>query len=82
MNKPFQEKYTPTTESFSVVNSVEMKGVEKYLVVSNKKENGWFVEDSESESLCKAGRSLCKSGSGNIIQQAKVRGVRFAVFCL
>jgi EF hand associated len=34
VNKPFSEKYTPTTKSFNVVNSVEMKGVEKYLVVS------------------------------------------------
>jgi Ras family protein T1 len=34
VNKPFSDKYSPTTKSFNVVNSVEMKGVEKYLVVS------------------------------------------------
>ncbi|KAL1933375.1 hypothetical protein VTP01DRAFT_7465 [Rhizomucor pusillus] len=33
VNKPFSEKYKPTTEPFNVVNSVEMKGVEKYLVM-------------------------------------------------
>jgi Ras family protein T1 len=31
--KPFSEVYEPTMEPFNVVNSVEMKGVEKYLVV-------------------------------------------------
>lgn len=51
VNKPFSEKYIPTTKSFNVVNSVEMKGVEKYLVVSKstlsfflKKKHGvWIV---------------------------------------
>ncbi|KAI8370546.1 EF hand associated-domain-containing protein [Radiomyces spectabilis] len=33
VHKPFSEKYQPTTEPFQVVNSVEMKGVEKYLVL-------------------------------------------------
>lgn len=33
MNKPFSEKQQPTVEPFNVVNSVEMKGIEKYLVV-------------------------------------------------
>ncbi|KAI9271918.1 EF hand associated-domain-containing protein [Phascolomyces articulosus] len=33
VNKPFSEKYQPTIEPFNVVNSVEMKGVEKYLVM-------------------------------------------------
>ncbi|KAI9312446.1 EF hand associated-domain-containing protein [Dichotomocladium elegans] len=33
VNKPFSEKYQPTSEPFNVVNSVEMKGVEKYLVM-------------------------------------------------
>ncbi|KAL0084779.1 EF hand associated-domain-containing protein [Phycomyces blakesleeanus] len=33
VNKPFSEKYHPTKEPFHVVNSVEMKGVEKYLVM-------------------------------------------------
>ncbi|KAI7869486.1 EF hand associated-domain-containing protein [Spinellus fusiger] len=33
VNKPFSEKYQPTKEPFHVVNSVEMKGVEKYLVM-------------------------------------------------
>ncbi|ORE09753.1 mitochondrial Rho GTPase [Rhizopus microsporus var. microsporus] len=33
VHKPFSEKYTPTTEPFQVVNSVEMKGAEKYLVM-------------------------------------------------
>ncbi|SAM07603.1 hypothetical protein [Absidia glauca] len=31
--KPFSEVYEPTMEPFNVVNSVEMKGVEKYLVL-------------------------------------------------
>ncbi|CAO3597898.1 unnamed protein product [Absidia cylindrospora] len=31
--KPFSEVYEPTMEPFNVVNSVEMKGVEKYLVM-------------------------------------------------
>ncbi|KAF7727122.1 ERMES complex Ca(2+)-binding regulatory GTPase gem1 [Apophysomyces ossiformis] len=33
VNKPFSEKHQPTAEPFCVVNSVEMKGVEKYLVM-------------------------------------------------
>lgn len=33
VHKPFSEKYQPTTEPFHVVNSVEMKGAEKYLVM-------------------------------------------------
>lgn len=33
VQKPFSEKYQPTTEPFHVVNSVEMKGAEKYLVM-------------------------------------------------
>lgn len=33
VHKPFSEKYQPTTEPFQVVNSVEMKGAEKYLVM-------------------------------------------------
>ncbi|ORY98533.1 EF hand associated-domain-containing protein [Syncephalastrum racemosum] len=33
VHKPFSEKYQTTTELFNVVNSVEMKGVEKYLVM-------------------------------------------------
>ncbi|KAI8825154.1 EF hand associated-domain-containing protein [Fimicolochytrium jonesii] len=33
VNKPFTERYTPTTRSYSVVNSVEINGVEKYLVM-------------------------------------------------
>jgi hypothetical protein len=37
VHKPFSEKYQATTEPFHVVNSVEMKGAEKYLVVSKKK---------------------------------------------
>ena len=39
VNKQFSEKYQPTIEPFNVVNSVEMKGVEKYLVVMF--ENNW-----------------------------------------
>ena len=31
--KPFSESYNPTTKPFSVVNSVEIGGVEKYLVM-------------------------------------------------
>lgn len=38
MHKPFSEKYTPTTEPFHVVNSVEMKGAEKYLVMQEVEE--------------------------------------------
>lgn len=33
MNKPFSEKQQPTVEPFNVVNSVEMKGIEKYLLL-------------------------------------------------
>ncbi|CAG8607356.1 13079_t:CDS:10, partial [Acaulospora colombiana] len=33
VNKPFTDGYTPTSRSFSVVNSVEIKGAEKYLVL-------------------------------------------------
>ncbi|CAG8484180.1 4298_t:CDS:10 [Ambispora leptoticha] len=33
LNKPFTEGYSPTTRTFSVVNSVEIKGAEKYLVL-------------------------------------------------
>ncbi|CAO3615069.1 unnamed protein product [Cunninghamella echinulata] len=33
VQKPFSEVYKPTVEPFNVVNSVEMKGVEKYLVM-------------------------------------------------
>ncbi|KAF1800565.1 P-loop containing nucleoside triphosphate hydrolase protein [Mucor lusitanicus] len=33
VHKPFSEKYQATTEPFHVVNSVEMKGAEKYLVM-------------------------------------------------
>ncbi|KAI8093282.1 EF hand associated-domain-containing protein [Halteromyces radiatus] len=33
VQKPFSEVYEPTQEPFNVVNSVEMKGVEKYLVL-------------------------------------------------
>ncbi|KAJ8660662.1 hypothetical protein O0I10_003710 [Lichtheimia ornata] len=33
VNKPFSEKQQPTVEPFNVVNSVEMKGIEKYLVM-------------------------------------------------
>ncbi|KAI8059637.1 EF hand associated-domain-containing protein [Gongronella butleri] len=33
VQKPFADKYQPTKEPFHVVNSVEMKGVEKYLVM-------------------------------------------------
>jgi len=30
---PFREKYIPTEESYSVVNTAEINGTEKYLVV-------------------------------------------------
>lgn len=33
VNKPFSETYETTARPFSVVNSVEIGGVEKYLVV-------------------------------------------------
>ncbi|ORX81805.1 mitochondrial Rho 1 [Basidiobolus meristosporus CBS 931.73] len=33
VNKPFTEGYVPTTKPFCVVNSVEIKGAEKYLVM-------------------------------------------------
>ncbi|KAI9207509.1 P-loop containing nucleoside triphosphate hydrolase protein [Polychytrium aggregatum] len=33
VNKPFEETYTPTTKPYSVVNSVEIGGDEKYLVM-------------------------------------------------
>ncbi|KAJ3019599.1 ERMES complex Ca(2+)-binding regulatory GTPase gem1 [Thoreauomyces humboldtii] len=33
VNKPFTDSYDPTTRSYSVVNSVEIGGVEKYLVM-------------------------------------------------
>ncbi|ORX62339.1 mitochondrial Rho GTPase [Hesseltinella vesiculosa] len=33
VQKPFSDKYQPSKEPFHVVNSVEMKGVEKYLVM-------------------------------------------------
>ncbi|RUS16020.1 mitochondrial Rho GTPase [Endogone sp. FLAS-F59071] len=33
VNKPFSEDYTATTRQFGVVNSVEIKGAEKYLVM-------------------------------------------------
>ncbi|KND04037.1 small GTP-binding protein domain [Spizellomyces punctatus DAOM BR117] len=33
VNKPFEEPYVPTTRSYSVVNSVEIGGAEKYLVM-------------------------------------------------
>ncbi|KAG9306215.1 hypothetical protein G9A89_016119 [Geosiphon pyriformis] len=33
LNQPFTEGYSPTTKKVSVVNSVEIKGVEKYLVL-------------------------------------------------
>ncbi|CAG8545799.1 2502_t:CDS:10, partial [Scutellospora calospora] len=33
VNKPFADSYTPTTRPFSLVNSVEIKGEEKYLVL-------------------------------------------------
>ncbi|OZJ02947.1 hypothetical protein BZG36_04568, partial [Bifiguratus adelaidae] len=33
VHKPFNKTYIPTAKSFSVVNSVEIKGAEKYLVL-------------------------------------------------
>ncbi|KAG0799728.1 hypothetical protein G6F22_002940 [Rhizopus arrhizus] len=39
VHKSFSEKYTPTTEPFQVVNSVEMKGAEKYLVMQEVEPN-------------------------------------------
>jgi hypothetical protein len=33
LGKPFQNTYVPTTKEFSVVNSIEVYGVEKELVV-------------------------------------------------
>ncbi|CAO3622675.1 unnamed protein product [Cunninghamella blakesleeana] len=33
VQKPYSDVYKPTVEPFTVVNSVEMKGVEKYLVM-------------------------------------------------
>ncbi len=35
LGKPFQSTYIPTTKEFSVVNSIEVFGVEKELVVLN-----------------------------------------------
>ena len=34
VGKPYREKYEPTTRMISVVNSVDIHGSEKYLVVS------------------------------------------------
>ncbi|KAI9244890.1 EF hand associated-domain-containing protein [Sporodiniella umbellata] len=39
VHKPFSENYTPTTEPFQVVNSVEMNGSEKYLVMQEVEHN-------------------------------------------
>ncbi|KAF9182882.1 ERMES complex Ca(2+)-binding regulatory GTPase gem1 [Haplosporangium sp. Z 11] len=33
LDKPFSDQYEPTTRPFAVVNSVEIKGAEKYLVM-------------------------------------------------
>jgi mitochondrial Rho GTPase 1 len=35
VRKPYKEAYEPTSRPISVVNSVEIDGVEKYLVVSS-----------------------------------------------
>ena len=34
INKVFLDDHTPTTEPYSVVNSVEIRGSEKYLVLT------------------------------------------------
>ncbi|KAI8968398.1 EF hand associated-domain-containing protein [Mycotypha africana] len=39
VHKPFSEHYQPTKEPFQVVNSVEMKGAEKYLVMQEVEQN-------------------------------------------
>jgi hypothetical protein len=60
--KPFSEVYEPTMEPFNVVNSVEMKGVEKYLVVRSSV----FMEKRMHELtffllIWIAGRSRCET---------------------
>ncbi|KAI9137023.1 EF hand associated-domain-containing protein [Paraphysoderma sedebokerense] len=45
VNKPFNDLYHPTTRPYTVVNSVEIKGVEKYLVMQE------FGSKYESEIL-------------------------------
>ncbi|KAG1469580.1 hypothetical protein G6F56_003178 [Rhizopus delemar] len=39
VHKPFSENHIPTTEPFQVVNSVEMNGSEKYLVMQEVEHN-------------------------------------------
>ncbi|KAG2182690.1 hypothetical protein INT44_005670 [Umbelopsis vinacea] len=54
VNKPFSEKYIPTTKSFNVVNSVEMKGVEKYLVMQEvgTKNEAEFLSNKKRLDVC------------------------------
>ncbi|KAG2178189.1 hypothetical protein INT43_003442 [Umbelopsis isabellina] len=54
VNKPFSEKYVPTTKSFNVVNSVEMKGVEKYLVMEEvgAKNEAEFLSNKKRLDAC------------------------------
>ncbi|RCI02512.1 ERMES complex Ca(2+)-binding regulatory GTPase gem1, partial [Rhizopus stolonifer] len=51
VHKPFSEKYQPTTEPFQVVNSVEMKGAEKYLVMQE-------IESSQVQDVLSNKRKL------------------------
>ena len=51
VHKSFSEKYLPTTEPFQVVNSVEMKGAEKYLVMQE-------IESSQVPEILSSKRKL------------------------
>jgi Ras family protein T1 len=48
--KPYKDAYEPTSKPISVVNSVEIDGVEKYLVVSNfpPSPHSWLTTMSRS----------------------------------
>lgn len=62
MNKPVTGgedglgEYEPTTKVLSVVNSVEMEGAEKYLVVGNKSSQLAAFLISLPEPRCPSGR--------------------------
>lgn len=43
MEKPFEITYQPTSQPFTVVNSVAIGGSEKYLVVRGKRSAEWMV---------------------------------------
>ncbi|KAI8346784.1 EF hand associated-domain-containing protein [Blakeslea trispora] len=51
VHKSFSDKYLPTTEPFQVVNSVEMKGAEKYLVMQE-------IESSQVPEILSSKRKL------------------------